>query len=193
MKKLIPFIFALTILAAGCSNEKDSSQNSSAGDNVSVPDNSVSDSTDEVSVPISSANFALQTSGYHEDIEFPVSSIILSVDDLNEFYASFGDDESLEDVKSILGECDDYFFSMYSIAIYSIQETSGSPQYKLTSVFLESDGSLTFNGEYTEPEIQTDDMAEWHFISLISLEDTEISEDAKITLNFNLVEDEKEA
>jgi len=120
----------------------------------------------------------VRTDGYHEGVEYPILSLIRSVEELDAYYEqnkSLYFMERREKTSSgsnigFLDACDCYdeaFFKNQALVLVLLEEGSGSIRHKVTEVLSQPDGTFTLNIQTITPEVGTCDMAEWHiFVEL---------------------------
>ena len=118
----------------------------------------------------------IRTDGYHEDVDYPVVTVIHSVEELNAYYET---NKALYDLErrttvysdtsiGFLDACDKYddaYFEDQVLVMVLLEEGSGSTKHKVQSVaWSEQNKKLTVYIESIVPEVGTDDMAEWHIL-----------------------------
>lgn len=123
-------------------------------------------------------DFAVQhirTDGYHEDMEYPVTKIIRSVQELNDYYEANKESYHLErrenpasdNTIGFLDACDRYdetYFQDRILVMVLLEEGSGSNRHNVDHVKIGSDGKLYVSIRSIIPEVGTCDMAQWHIL-----------------------------
>ena len=115
----------------------------------------------------------IRTDGYHEDVVYPVVTVVRSVEKLTEYYHANKDRYYLERRDQVyadssigfLDACDKYdaaYFEDQILVLVLLQEGSGSIQHKVEDVKTDAEGKLSVSISSIVPEIGTDDMAQWH-------------------------------
>ncbi len=143
-------------------------------------------------------NFSVQyirTNGYHDGVQYPVVTVIHSVEELNAYYEANKDKYSLErrtgtiysdSTIGFLDACDKYdeeYFENRILLMVLLEEGSGSIRHKVERVSTDA-GKIVVEIDSIVPEIFTDDMAEWHI--LIELEkgvDSATEDDVEVFLD----------
>lgn len=107
---------------------------------------------------------SIQTSGYYENVDKTLMCVIRSRADLAEFYAAFGNDETMDKVKAAIPD-EDEFFGEYVVFATSIEVSSSADKMEICSARVE-DGRFVFEIKDKQPEIGTCDMARWFLLAL---------------------------
>lgn len=128
-----------------------------------------------------------RTGSYIEDNFYPIVNVILSYEDLNEYYAENKDvyhfgraDKSYED--SAIGFLDAYdnydaaFFEEKALVFVILEEPSGSIRHNVEYV-ISKNGMMDIGITPIIPEACTDDMAIWHI--MVTVDKTVIPESEK--------------
>lgn len=106
--------------------------------------------------------------------DFPVVSIIGSVDELNAYYEANKDTFCLDyrenSSTDYLDACEKYnaeFFANNALVFIVLEEGSGSTSHNVESVKADTNGTIYINILSVEPEVGTCDMAYWHIMTEI--------------------------
>lgn len=111
----------------------------------------------------------IRTNGYHEDVEYPVVTVIRTREELEAYREANADryDLSQWDVSE---RYDEAYFESNALLLVLLEEPSGSNRHEVRSVLLLDDG-MEIGIDRILPEIGTTDMAEWHIFIEIAAED----------------------
>ena len=175
-KWLIPIALVMCVLALASCKPEDAGKNNDTPVKI-YTDGGLSDKTpktDDTKECDFSAQY-IRNDGYHDDVRYPVVTVIHSVDELNAYYEANKDKYSLErrtgDISSdstvgFLDACDKYteeYFKNRMLLMILLEEGSGSVRHKVERVANGVDG-ITVDITTIVPEAGTDDMAEWHIL-----------------------------
>jgi len=117
----------------------------------------------------------IRTDGYHDDVKYPVVTLIRSTDELQAYYEANRHKYSLErrtgtiysdSTIGFLDACDKYdekYFESQILIMVLLEEGSGSIRHEVEGVST-LDGEMTVEIKTIVPEVGTDDMAEWHIL-----------------------------
>lgn len=127
---------------------------------------------------------------------YPIFSVLHSVEELNAYYEANKDKFDLErrtDIASdstigFLDACDKYnkeFFQENALALIVLEVGSGSTRHEVKSLKTDSDKNLYMDISTILPEIGTCDMAQWHIITEIpeKYNGIEVKLDDKLIVN----------
>jgi hypothetical protein len=126
---------------------------------------------------------------YVEGLNYPLTSVISSASELEQYYENYKDkyalsihssDSSIRFIDAIRNYSNDFFKNNFLVMVL-LEENSGSIRHKLEGIYNTGDIIIS----RLLPKIGTDDMAEWHII--IELKNNFVPEKFKVVLN-NLVE-----
>jgi hypothetical protein len=111
----------------------------------------------------------IRTNGYHEDVDYPVVTVVESVEALNTYH-----DENLDlyDLAQwdVTDRYDEAYFSEGVLILVLLEENSGSNRHEVTAVRKQETG-MEIAIDRILPEIGTADMAEWHIFIELSRSD----------------------
>ncbi|CAF1555462.1 unnamed protein product [Didymodactylos carnosus] len=111
--------------------------------------------------------YNIQTHGYHNNIKFPLSTVIQSENELENYYKVFENEyHKMDEVKQCLGGITNVFFEKNTLLVCSTHATSGSHRYRIQDVNVVN-GKVNIKISHTSPQVCTCDMAEWHLITVI--------------------------
>lgn len=142
----------------------------------------------------------IRTNGYHDDILYPVVTLIRSREELDRYYEenkSLYQLERREDPENpgFLDACGKYtddYFEDHILLLVLLQEGSGSFRHQVDSLIMTAEGTLTAQIQTLTPPggFGTCDMAQWHIliepeagISVESEADIQIYWDDKLVYN----------
>lgn len=179
MKKLfvlLIFVLVLVLSFAACtSNKTESVPKTDTTKKAEKVD--VTEKTEEKAQPESCSFEAqyIRTNGYHEDVKYPVVTLICSTDELRAYYEANRDKYSLErrtgtiysdSTIGFLDACDKYdekYFENQILVMVLLEEGSGSIRHEVEGVST-LDGEMIVEIKTLVPEAGTEDMAEWHIL-----------------------------
>ncbi|MBR4961450.1 MAG: hypothetical protein IKY52_11180, partial [Clostridia bacterium] len=132
----------------------------------------------------------IRTDGYHEDEQYPVITLIRSAEELEKYYQANRKRYDLERKETVyadtsigfLGACDRYdaaYFDGHDLLLILLEEGSGSIRHEVGAL-TRTEAGWTVDVIRTEPEICTDDMAQWHL--MIEVEKDLFGQDERITV-----------
>lgn len=130
----------------------------------------------------------IRTDGYHEDVQYPVVTMIRSAEELEVYYSANRELYDLERKETeysdttigFLDACDRYdetYFAAHDLLLVLVEEGSGSIRHEVGALTLTEEG-WTVDVLRIEPEVVTDDMAQWHL--MIEVEKDLIGQDENI-------------
>lgn len=140
-------------------------------------DGATSKETTGGATPIGFTAMSIRTDGYHEDVQYPVITVITTKSQLNEYYAANTDKYFLERRIPVVPSTgqgfldaadsyDDAFFKSHTLVLILIEEGSGSVRHEVTKVVQNSD-TVDITVRRDVPRVGTADMAQWHiFVEL---------------------------
>lgn len=142
------------------------------------------------SVPFSAQY--IRTNGFHEDREYPITSVITSTSELTAYYDKYKNEYNFErrqqiasdSTKGFLDAVEKYteeYFRKNILLLILAEENSGSNRHKVTGI-TRKDGLLHIQVERQVPKIGTTDMAQWHILVEIDRDDWKNQE---IRVQFN--------
>jgi hypothetical protein len=111
----------------------------------------------------------IRTNGYHEDVDYPVVTVIESVDALNTYYEENQDRYDLAQW-DVTDRYDEAYFTENVLLLVLLEEGSGSNRHEVTAVMKQDDG-MEIAIDRILPEIGTADMAEWHIFIEVTKSD----------------------
>lgn len=116
----------------------------------------------------------VRTDGYHEDVQYPVITLIRSAAELQVYYEANRDLYDMERKETVYSDttigfadaCDRYdaaYFETHDLLLILLEEGSGSIRHEVGALLRTEEGWLV---EITHicPELCTDDMAQWHIM-----------------------------
>lgn len=128
----------------------------------------------------------IRTDGYHEGVEYPVATVIRSVEELQTYYEKNKSlyalerrsDPASDSTIGFLDACEKYdenYFAKHALVLVLLQESSGSVRHEVKDVqFLGETEALEIEINALLPEVGTCDMAQWHILVEVSSQlDTE--------------------
>ena len=202
MKKLfIIMLCALLCVSCACAEApKSGNAESSAGGEGSVYNGA---NAPEASEPISGApteddgalTFKAQyirTDGYHEDVHYPVVTVITSRAQLESYYSANEGKYDLHHREKVYSDTsigfedameryDEDWFSAHQLILVLVEEGSGSIRHEVK--YVKGGETPEIGIERILPEIGTADMAEWHI--MIELASGTVEDGANIAVNFS--------
>ncbi len=104
-------------------------------------------------------------------VSYPQYAIVRSVEELNEYVSGSEGMYNLSENPGWLaatGIYDEGWFKDNDLILITLSESSGSVSHVVNSVVKNTDGSYCVTIERIEPEISTDDMAQWHVLISVS-------------------------
>lgn len=119
-----------------------------------------------------SAQF-IRTNGYHEDIAYPIITVIRSVAELNAYYEANKNQYDLERIDKthggasigFLDACDQYdddYFAKQALILILLEEGSGSICHAIHKAGFSGDKFVVSLDSYLPGGLGTADMAQWH-------------------------------
>ncbi len=119
----------------------------------------------------------VRTNGYHEDVRYPVLTLIGSVEELEQYVEENRDSYDLSHRETVYADStagfadaieayDEPWFETHQLLLVLLEEGSGSIRHEVTAVTAGAEPAVDI--DRLVPECCTDDMAEWHI--LIELE-----------------------
>lgn len=132
----------------------------------------------------------IRTDGYHENVQYPVITLIRSAEELEKYYQANRGLYDLERKEKVyadttigfLDACDRYdeaYFAGHDLLLILLEEGSGSIRHEVGALTQTEEG-WTVDVIRMEPEICTADMAQWHL--MIEVEKDLIGQDERITV-----------
>ncbi|HZK39204.1 MAG TPA: hypothetical protein VFD23_03495 [Clostridia bacterium] len=126
----------------------------------------------QAATPMGFSASYIRTDGYHEDVRYPVVTVITAQNQLEEYYTAHKDRYFLERQTStapnaalgfldMADKYDDTYFEDHTLVLILTQESSGSVRYELTKVTQNSD-AVDVTVRRDVPRTGTADMAQWH-------------------------------
>lgn len=116
----------------------------------------------------------IRTDGYHDDILYPVVTLIRSREQLDRYYQENQSLYQLERRKDpenpgFLDACDKYtddYFENHILLLVLLSEGSGSFRHQVDSLTMTAEGTLTAQIQTLTPPggVGTSDMAQWHIL-----------------------------
>lgn len=146
----------------------------------------------------------IRTDGYHEDVEYPVVTVIRSRAELDAYYEANKDKYAMErrtqvysdDTIGFLDACDAYddeFFEERDLILILLEEPSGSIRHEVSDIRRDfENGGWRVTIDRLLPESGTDDMAEWHIFASIQM-GKNIEEGEEINVVMRNVDDQGNA
>ena len=143
----------------------------------------------------------IRTNSKKDISNYPLFTVLQSVNELNAYYESNKDSFNLErrnnptsdSTIGFLDACDKYdeeFFSDNALVFIVVQEGSGSTRHNVNHVKVDSDGKFYVDISSIVPETDTCDMAQWHIIIEIEKEHRPTSyDDIAIYIDDKLITD----
>ncbi len=137
----------------------------------------------------------IRTNGYHEEVVYPVLTVIRSAEELSEYYDANKDRYDLQRKSEIFADttmgfldaCDKYndeYFQNNNVIMVLLEEGSGSIRHNVDFVKIDTDAKLQISIRSILRGAGTCDMAEWHIMIEIPKDKTpENKED--ILLHYN--------
>ena len=121
----------------------------------------------------------IRTNGYSEGVLYPSVRIIDSLQELKDYYNTWHEVFDLERKEKVysdttigfLDACDPFdeaFFEDNYLIFVLLEEGSGSIRHEVRSVEQTEDKKISISIDRKEPEVGTDDMAQWHIILELS-------------------------
>lgn len=111
----------------------------------------------------------IRTNGYHEDVEYPVVTVIRSPEEL-EAYREANEDRYDLAQWDVAERYDASYFEANALLLVLLEEPSGSNRHEVRGVTVGENG-IEIGIDRILPEIGTTDMAEWHIFIEIAAED----------------------
>ncbi len=158
-------IAALTVLLlaglGGCRGSQDST--------------TAREDTTQAVTPIGFTARYARTDGYHEDVQYPVVTVITTKNQLDEYYVANKEryflqrrtplaSNTAQGFLDITDDYDDAFFESHTLVLILTQEGSGSVRHEVTKV-MQSSEAVQITVLRDIPNTGTADMAQWHIFA----------------------------
>ena len=111
----------------------------------------------------------IRTNGYHEDVDYPVVTVVESVEALKTYH---DENQVRYDLAQwdVTDRYDEAYFSDSVLILVLLEENSGSNRHEVTDV-RKLEAGMEIAIDRILPEIGTADMAEWHIFIELSRSD----------------------